>query len=114
MALKTNIQNDVIEQIKCKNNVFCKIFQEYINILNKKGQILDINILKQNIEDNIFIEIIEECILNYRNEILLLQKNIDLLNKDKEKQIIDNFYIIIKGLNKNIDLLNKISIKIKT
>lgn len=61
-----------------------------------------------------FNDIIEECIINYNEEVLWLQRIINLYNKrdkdDNDIIVIKNFNIIINDLNQKIELLKEIKI----
>lgn len=111
MIKNTNIRGkDTYEYIKFKNDVFNNIFSTYFNKLSKEGNEFDINILKKSIKKQFFDDIIEECIIDYNEEILGLQKIVNLYDKNDIHDItfIKNFNIIIKDLNHKIELLKEI------
>lgn len=81
MTKKPNTNFKDIECSDLKNNKFNSILSTYFSKLSKE-KVYDIDALKKDIRNQIFNNIIEECIISYKQEILEMQKIINILNKE--------------------------------
>lgn len=108
MTKKPNTNFKDIECSDLKNNKFNSILSTYFSKLSQE-KVYDIDALKKDIRNQIFNNIIEECIISYKQEILEMQKIINILNKeDNNGKIIEKINMIVKNLNQKIEMLTNL------